>query len=273
MSKQTQTARLGIRDITAKKGNSPIVVLTAYTAPMAAILDETVDILLVGDSMGMVLYGMDSTLPVSLDTIIAHGKTVVENSAKACVIVDMPFGSYQESPKQAFRSAARVMKETGCQGIKLEGGIEMAPTVQFLAERGIPVMAHVGLKPQYVHVHGGYRYQGRNEAEQRIIFEDATALEEAGAFAVLFECVERDTTERISKQLKVPSIGIGSGDGCDGQVVVTEDMLGLFDKKARFVRTYANMKDSIAEAVRQYANDVRTGQFPAAEESYILKKS
>lgn len=273
MSKQTQITRLGIRDVTAKKGNSPIVVLTAYTAPMAAILDEAVDILLVGDSMGMVLYGMDSTLPVSLDTMIAHGKTVVENSAKACVVVDMPFGSYQESPEQAFRNCARVMKETGCQAIKLEGGIEMAPTVRFLTERGIPVMAHVGLKPQYVHVHGGYRYQGRNEAEQRAIFEDAKAHEEAGAFAVLFECVERDTAQRISKQLKVPSIGIGSGDGCDGQVVVTEDMLGLFDKTPRFIRTYANIKEVIATAAKQYAEDVRAGKFPAEQESYSLKKS
>ncbi len=267
MSKHTPKKRQTVRNIQQKKGQEPIVVLTAYSAPMAALLDPHVDMLLVGDSLGMVLYGMDSTLGVSVDLMIAHAKAVVSASESAFVIVDMPFGSYQLSPEQAFENAARIMKETGCAAVKLEGGVEMAETVRFLTERGIPVMAHTGLKPQHVHTTGGYRYQGKTDEEKAALLEDAMAGQEAGAFAMLLECVENDVAAELTRKLTIPTIGIGAGAGCDGQVLVTEDMLGLFERTPKFVKTYGNMKEMIEQAVVDYAQDVRDGVFPEGKQT------
>lgn len=273
MSHTPSIARQTIPALTRKKGNEKIVVLTAYTARMAELLDPQVDMLLVGDSLGMVLYGLPSTQQVTMEMMIPHARAVVSHSQKAPVLVDMPFGSYQESPEQAFRNAARLMQETGCHALKLEGGKEMAGTVKFLSERGVPVMGHIGLKPQYVHMHGGYRYQGRTEAEQRRIREDALSLQEAGAFAILMECVEQNLAKALTKELNVPTIGIGSGVECDGQVVVVDDMLGMFDKTARFIKPYAALGKDIAQAVEAYAKEVREGAFPSAEQAYTNKTS
>ncbi len=271
MSQHTAIIRLTIPALMQKKGKEPIVVLTAYTARMAELLDPHVDMLLVGDSLGMVLYGLPSTQQVTMELMIPHARAVVNHSQKSTVLVDMPFGSYQESREQAFRNAARMMQETGCHAVKLEGGREMADTIQYLSERGIPVMAHIGLKPQYLHVHGGYRYQGRNDEEKKTIQDDALALQAAGAFAVLMECVEQDVARNVSASLTVPTIGIGSGAGCDGQVVVTEDMLGMFDTTARFIKTQATLAQDISQAVQRYADNVRTGAFPDAKHAYTNK--
>ena len=260
--------RITIPDIIACKGVRPIVSLTAYTAPFARILDLHTDILLVGDSLGMVLYGMDSTLPVTLDDMIRHGRAVVQASTHACIIVDMPFGSYQASPEQAFLSAAQVMKETGAQGVKLEGGVEMAETVAFLTARAIPVMAHIGLKPQHVHSMGGYRYQGRNEVERDQVMADAVAMEQAGAFSLLLEGVEAALAAHVTRAALIPTIGIGAGQQCDGQIVVTEDMLGLFERTPKFVRCFGNMRETVENAVQNYAAAVKDGSFPNNSESY-----
>ncbi len=260
--------RLTIRDIAALKGERPIISLTAYTSPFAAILDEYVDMLLVGDSLGMVLYGMDSTLPVSIDDMVRHGKAVMRATKRALVVVDMPFGSYQTSPEQAYDNAVRIMKETGASAIKLEGGVEMADTVRFLHERAIPVMAHIGLKPQHVHVMGGYRYQGRDEAEQAAIAADASAVADAGAFALLLEGMDAALSARITRNATVPTIGIGAGKGCNGQILVTEDMLGLFDRTPKFVKMFGSLKEHIGQAVADYADEVKQGTFPDAAHSY-----
>lgn len=265
--------RLTIRDIAAKKNATPIVTLTAYTAPMAKLFDAHVDILLVGDSLGMVLYGLDSTLPVSLEMMIAHGAAVKRASAHALVVVDMPFGSYQASPEQAFDSYARVYKETGCDAIKMEGGVEMAPTIKFLTERGIAIMAHVGLKPQHVNTLGGYRYQGRTEDEAARIMQDAIAVEKAGAFSVVLEGVKESLAADITKKLSIPTIGIGASAQCDGQVLVAEDMLGLTasDYVPSFVKQYANLAPEITKAAEQYASDVRARKFPTGDHVYGKK--
>jgi 3-methyl-2-oxobutanoate hydroxymethyltransferase len=261
--------RLSIPAIRARKGGEKLVSLTAYTTPMARSLDPHVDILLVGDSLGMVLYGLESTLPVTLDMMIAHGAAVVRGSSKACVLVDMPFGSYQESPEQAFRNAARVMAETGASGVKLEGGAEMAPTIRFLSERGIPVCAHVGLMPQTVNVAGGFRVTGRSEEEAAKVAADARAVAEAGAFAVVLEGTLEPVAAAITAATPVPVIGIGASPACDGQVLVAEDVLGLFsDFTPRFVRRYAELGRSIDEAAAAYAADVRAGRFPGPEHCF-----
>ena len=257
-----------IPQLVAKKGDTPLVVLTAYTAPMAATLDEHCDILLVGDSLGMVVYGFDSTLPVTLEMMIAHGAAVVRGSQRALVIVDMPFGSYQQSPEQAFASAARIMRETGAQGVKLEGGAEMAPTIAFLTQRGIPVMAHVGLLPQYVHVLGGYKAQGKTDAAAARILADAKAVADAGAFSVVIEGVVESLGAAITKAIAVPTIGIGAGNACDGQVLVVDDMLGITPRTAKFVNRFAELGSKIDDAARTYATAVRTRQFPGPEHSY-----
>jgi 3-methyl-2-oxobutanoate hydroxymethyltransferase len=254
------------------KGKTPVVALTAYTAPVARLLDPHVDILMVGDSLGMVLYGMDSTLPVTLDMMIAHGAAVVRSSWQGCVVVDMPFGSYQASPEAAFVSCARVMKETGCQAVKLEGGREMADTIAFLTQRGIPVMGHVALTPQHVNTLGGYRYRGRTEAERKTIMEDAKAVTEAGAFAVVLEATEESLARKITKTIAAVTIGIGASPGCDGQVLVTEDMLGLTPVQPKFVKTYAELGDAISKAASRYAKDVRTRAFPTLAQCYGEKK-
>lgn len=265
--------RITVPDIAARKNTAPIVTLTCYTAPMARILDGNVDVLLVGDSLGMVLYGMDSTLPVTLDTMIAHGRAVVNSSSKSLVVVDMPFGSYQASKEDAFKAAARVIAETGASAVKLEGGKEMAETIRFLSERGIPVMGHVGLMPQRVHSMGGYRYQGRNETEALHILQDALAVAEAGAFSIVLEGVKEDVARHITSQVKIPTIGIGASSACDGQVLVTEDMLGLNSQYPSFVKPYAHLSDIIQSAVRTYAEEVKNRTFPGTEHTFGGKKS
>ena len=265
--------RLTIRDIAEHKGKTPIVTLTAYTAPMARMLDAHVDILLVGDSLGMVLYGFESTIPVSLDMMIAHGAAVVRGSQQALVVVDMPFGSYQASIEQAFNACARVMKETGAGAVKLEGGEMMAETIAFLTARGIPVMAHVGLQPQQVHALGGYRYQGRTKDDAERIMRDAKAVAQAGAFAVVLEGVKETVAADITQAIGIPTIGIGASSACDGQVLVSEDMLGLTVSNyvPSFVKQYANLEADIVGAVKNYAKEVRTRKFPSAEFVYGKK--
>ena len=254
--------------IQAQKGQVPIVVLTAYTARMAELLDETCDILMVGDSLGMVVYGMESTLPVTLELMIAHGKAVASRAKHALTVVDMPFGSYQESAEQAFRNAARIIKETGAASVKLEGGVELASTVRYLVDRGIPVMGHVGLMPQHVNRTGGFKAQGKNDRAAKAILADAKAIAEAGAYSVVLEAIPATLAETISKTIAIPTIGIGAGNGCDGQVLVVDDMLGMFDASPRFVKRYASAADMIRKAAHAFAADVRTGVFPAQEHTY-----
>lgn len=266
MSATARSSRVTVRDLRARKGATPIVALTAYTAPFAKLLDPHCDLLLVGDSLGMVMYGLDSTLGVTLDMMIAHGAAVMRGSTKACVLVDMPFGSYQESPQAAFRACARVMAETGCAGIKLEGGREMAETVRFLVERGIPVLGHVGLQPQSVNAYGGYRAQGRDEADAARITADAQAVAAAGAFAIVLEGTVEPVARAITAAVEVPIIGIGASAACDGQILVTDDMVGLFaDFTPKFVRRYAEIGKSIGAAAEGYAADVRARRFPGPE--------
>jgi len=246
----------------------PIVMLTAYTARQAQLLDAHCDLLLVGDSLGQVIYGLPSSVPVTLDMMVAHGAAVVRGSYHAAVIVDMPFGSYEASPQAAFASAARVMKETGCAAIKLEGGEAMAETVAFLVRRGIPVMGHVGLTPQAVNVLGGYNARGRSAAEAEKIIADARALDQAGAFAVVIEGVVEPIAVAITQALACPTIGIGASAHCDGQVLVTEDMLGMFERVPRFVKIYDNIAATISGAAASYAAEVRARSFPGPEQTY-----
>lgn len=264
MSTHTRAERPSVPQLTRRKGGDPLVCLTAYSTAMARLLDPHVDLLLVGDSLGMVLYGFDSTLPVTLDMMIAHGAAVVRGSARACVIVDLPFASYQESPRQAFRNAARVLAETGCAGVKLEGGMEMAETVAFLAARGIPVLGHVGLTPQAFNTLGGFRVRGRGEAEAETVVADARAVARAGAFALVIEATAEPVARRITEELAIPTIGIGASAACDGQILVTDDLLGLFsDFTPKFVQRYAELGPIVSEAVMSYRDDVRHRRFPA----------
>lgn len=250
---------------------TPIVMLTAYTARQAQILDPHCDILLVGDSLGQVIYGLPSTLAVTLDMMCAHGAAVVRGSYHSVVIVDMPFGSYEGSPQQAFESASRIMAETGCAGVKLEGGAAMAETVAFLSARGIPVMGHVGLTPQAVNALGGYMARGRSDAEAAKIVSDAKALETAGAFAIVVEGVVEPIAIAVTEGVACPVIGIGASARCDGQVLVTEDMLGMFERVPRFVKRYNNMAEIIDATVAQYAEEVRARTFPSEEQIYAPK--
>lgn len=272
--KAANLARQTIPLLQARKGETPITVLTAYTTPMARMLDPYVDILLVGDSLGMVLYGFDSTLPVSLDMMIQHGAAVTRGSNQAAVVIDMPFGSYQESKEQAFRHAARVMKETGCQAVKLEGGVDLAPTISFLVKRGIPVMGHVGLMPQSVHQIGGYKARGKGLDESQAIMEDAKAIADAGAFSIVLEGVVESLADQITQKVPVPIIGIGASANCDGQVLVAEDMLGLFTNfKPRFVKRFADLAPLIETAVAEYAEEVKTRRFPGPEHVFGAVRS
>jgi 3-methyl-2-oxobutanoate hydroxymethyltransferase len=265
--------RVTVTDLTARKGGEPVVMLTAYTAPMAHIMDPHVDVLLVGDSLGMVVYGMDSTLPVTLDMMIAHGAAVVRGSQQAMVVVDLPFGSYQESPAQAFASAARVMAETGAAAVKLEGGLEMAETVAFLVQRGVPVVGHIGLTPQHVNTLGGFRSQGRTSAQADKIRADAQAISEAGAFAIVIEGTIEPLAREITEQISALTIGIGASPACDGQVLVGEDILGIFtDFKPKFVKRYATLADDISQAVATYAAEVRSRAFPSEDYCFAPKK-
>lgn len=267
-SKNSKGKRLTVPQFAARKGGEPLVCMTAYYTRMAELLDETCDLLLVGDSLGMVLYGMDSTLGVDLEMMIRHGTAVVHGSRTALVIIDMPFGSYEESPAQAFRNCARVMAETGAQGIKLEGGQRMRETIAFLVARGIPVMAHIGLTPQAVNTIGGFKTQGHGKAERKAIIADAKAVAAAGAFATVVEGVPEPLGTELAEVAPNIIIGIGASAGCDGQVIVTEDILGFFDKNARFVKKYAEAGDMIRKAAAEYAKDVRARKFPGEEHTY-----
>lgn len=270
MSKQVATKRKTIRDIVAMKGGAPVVCLTAYTAPVARLADAHADLVLVGDSLGNVIYGFDSTLPVTMDMMVAHGRAVVNATSQALVAIDMPFGSYQESPAQAFRNAAKLMAETGCQAVKFEGGTEMAETVSFLVRRGIPVFGHIGLQPQSVHGAGGYHVTGRAEAERVKLLADAKALAEAGAFAIVLECMDAGLAAQVTDAIAIPTIGIGAGVNCDGQILVCDDMLGLSAGPVpKFVKTYGAVGKAVDEAFARYAAEVRNRAFPSEEHSYV----
>ncbi|MDP2081895.1 MAG: 3-methyl-2-oxobutanoate hydroxymethyltransferase [Pseudotabrizicola sp.] len=255
-------------DIKARKGGQPLVVLTAYTTPMARLVDPHCDMTLVGDSLGMVLHGMPSTVGVTMEMMILHGRSVVRGLSKAMAIIDMPFGSYEESPQQAYRNAARLMAETGAPCVKLEGGAHMAETIAFLTTRGVPVMAHIGLTPQAVNTLGGYKVVGR-DGEADKVMADAKACEAAGAFAIVLEKVPQGLTSRITAALNIPTIGIGAGVDCDGQVLVIDDMLGLFtDFRPKFVKRYAELGKLADAAISTYAAEVRAREFPAAEHAF-----
>jgi len=260
-------------DILARKGGVPLVVLTAYTTPVARLVDAQCDIALVGDSVGMVLHGMPSTLGVTMEMMILHGRAVVRGLSRAMAVIDMPFGSYEESPQQAYRNAARLMTETGAPSVKLEGGAHMAETIAFLTARGVPVMAHVGLTPQAVNTLGGYKVVGR-DAEADRVMADAVAVAAAGAFAVVLEKVPVGLAGRITAQVAIPTIGIGAGVDCDGQVLVVDDILGLFTEfRPKFVKRYGALGQAAAEAIAAYAEDVRARRFPGPEHGFadVLK--
>ena len=270
MSAQTEVKRLTAPDILARKGGLPIVTLTSYHAHTAALLDRHCDVILVGDSLGMVMHGLESTIPVTLDMMILQGKAVMRGSKHALVVVDMPFGSYEASKEQAFMSAVRVMKETGCGAIKLEGGTRMAETIAFLAERGIPVMAHVGLTPQSINSLGGFKTQGRDPADWAPIEADAKAVAAAGAFSVVVEAVAEPLAAKITRDIAIPTIGIGASAACDGQVLVLEDMLGLSPRAPKFVKRYTDLGPAIDRAISAYAAEVRSRAFPTADHTYAL---
>ncbi|TCP71714.1 3-methyl-2-oxobutanoate hydroxymethyltransferase [Sphingomonas sp. PP-CE-1G-424] len=263
--------RLTVPAIRRQKGATPLVMLTAYTVRTAQLLDPHCDMLLVGDSLGQVIYGLPSTVPVTLEMMAAHGAAVVRGSYHAVVVIDMPFGSYEASPEKAFESAAYLLKRTGAAAVKLEGGTAMAPTVKFLTERGIPVMGHVGLTPQAVNVLGGYGARGRTPEEAAKIVADAQDIAEAGAFALVIEGVVEPIAIEITNSIACPTIGIGASAQCDGQVLVAEDMLGMFDRTAKFVKRFADVADTISSAAQTYADDVRSRAFPGPEQVYAPK--
>lgn len=265
----TPSGRKTIPEIRAAKGAAqPIVCLTAYTAPIARILDRHADILLVGDSLGNVIYGLENTLAVDLEMMIRHGQAVVRSAQKACVVIDMPFGTYEENAEQAFRNALRVMKETGCDAVKLEGGQDMAQTIQYLTARNIPVMAHIGLQPQSVLKDGGYKIKGRTSEDEARLLADAKAVEKSGAFAVVIEGTVEDVAAKLTKSISIPTIGIGASAACDGQVLVIDDMIGLTADVPKFVKKYADVAGEIEKAASAFAADVRAKKFPDAEHVY-----
>ncbi len=252
--------------IKARKGGQPIVCLTSYTAPMTKLVDPHADLILVGDSLAMTIYGMASTVGVTQEMMIAHGRAVVRSASRACVVVDLPFGSYEESPMHAFRTAANIMAETGCAAVKLEGGAVMAETIRFLTSRGVPVMAHIGLTPQSVNALGGYAVCGRSQSEAAAIMADAEAVAEAGAFSVVIEKTAEPLARAVTERIGAPTIGIGASVACDGQILVVDDMIGLFtDFHPKFVRRYAEVAQSVEAAIASYAADVRARRFPAQE--------
>ncbi len=272
MSAQKIERRITAPQITARKGGDPIVCLTAYDAPTAAILDEHCDLILVGDSVGMVVHGLTTTVGVTLDMMIMHGQAVMRGSNSALVVVDLPFGYYEDSPERAFHSAARVMRETGCQAVKIESGSYAAETIAYLVERGIPVMSHVGLRPQSMNVLGGFRARGRTEKVADQIVENAIAAAEAGSFAVVVEGVSAELADKVTKAVKIPTIGIGASAGCDGQILVTPDMLGLFSRVPKFVKKYADMEAMVEGAVKTYAAEVKSRDFPGEANTYKFTK-
>jgi 3-methyl-2-oxobutanoate hydroxymethyltransferase len=273
VSVQDEIKRITAPDIRGRKGGKPIVSLTSYHAHTARLLDRHCDFILVGDSLGMVMHGLESTVPVTLEMMILQGQAVMRGTERALVVVDLPFGSYEASREQAFASAARVMKETGCGAIKLEGGTRMAETIGFLTQRGIPVMGHVGLTPQAINSLGSFRAQGRREEEWAAIEADATAVAEAGAFSVVLEAMAEPLAARISRSVAIPTIGIGASAACDGQILVLEDMLGLSPRVPKFVKRYAELGSAIEDAVASYALEVRSRAFPAEANVYHLAKS
>lgn len=268
MSVPTKDRRITVPELRARKGKEPIVSLTSYHAHTAAVVDKFADFILVGDSLGMVMHGMESTIGVSLELMIMHGKAVVRGTKRALVVVDMPFGSYEESPEQAFRNAAQIMMDTQCQAVKLEGGARMAETIRFLTERGIPVMGHIGLTPQSTNALGGFKTQGRDEDTWQMHIDDAIAVSEAGAFVVVVEGVVEPLAVKITESISVPTIGIGASNQCDGQILVLEDMLGLNPWTPKFVKVYGNLGGMIEKAVEDYAKDVKSRAFPGEDEVY-----
>ena len=270
MSSEFAFKRVTAPDIAKRKGGAPIVALTAYHAHTARIIDPYVDMLLVGNSLGMVMHGYETTVPVPLELMIMHAQAVVRGSTRALVVVDMPFGSYEESPTVAFRNAARVLKETGCGAIKIEGGAHMAETIRYLTDRGIPVMSHIGMTPQAVNMIGSFKPRGRFRSEWAAFEEDARAVGEAGAFAVVLEALAELLAARITKQVSIPTIGIGASAECDGQILVLEDMLGLSPRVPKFVKEYAQIGEAIENAVKSYANEVRARAFPSDAYTYPM---
>lgn len=269
MSAQAPVRRITAPQIRARKGGEPIVSLTSYHAHTAAIVDKYADFILVGDSLGMVMHGMESTVGVTLDMMITHGKAVVRGTRRALIVVDMPFGTYEESPQVAFRNAARIMTETMCQAVKLEGGARMADTIRYLVDRGIPVMGHIGLTPQSTNVMGGFKTQGRDQATWAHHINDAITVAEAGAFAVVVEGVVEPLAQEITRAIEIPTIGIGASADCDGQILVLEDMLGLNPgKPPKFVKVYGQLGGLIEAAVKDYAEEVKSRAFPGEEQTY-----
>lgn len=264
--------RLTAPDIRARKGTTPVVMLTSYHAHTARILDEHCDAILVGDSLGMVMHGLETTVPVTLDMMILQGHAVMRGSKHALVIVDLPFGAYEVSKEQAFTTAARVLKETGCGAVKLEGGQRMAETIRFMVERGVPVMAHVGLTPQSINALGRFRAQGRDPADWAPIAADARAVAEAGAFAVVLEAIAEPLAAQITREVAIPTIGIGASPACDGQVLVLEDMLGLSPWTPKFVKRFTTLAPAIETAVASYAAEVKSRRFPGPEHVYMARK-
>jgi len=271
MSTQQEIRRLTAPDIRARKGGEPVVSLTSYHAHTARLVDRFCDVILVGDSLGMVMHGFETTVPVTLDMMILQGHAVMRGSRQALVVVDMPFGSYEASKEQAFTSCARVLKETLCGAVKLEGGRRMAETIAFLVERGIPVMGHVGLTPQSINTIGSFRAQGRVEADWAPIEADAKAVADAGAFSVVVEAVAEPLARRITSAVAIPTIGIGASPACDGQILVLEDMLGLSPRVPKFVKRYGDLGPGIEKAISDYAGEVRSRTFPGPEHVYGMR--
>ncbi len=271
MSKLVASRRLTVPDIRALKGREKIVCLTAYTAPVAALLDPHVDLLLVGDSLGMVVHGLPTPTSVTLEMMILHARAVVRGSSHALVVVDLPFGTFEASPEQAFTTSVRVLQETGCQAVKIEAGEALAPTIAFLVERGVPVMGHVGLRPQAVHIDGGFKTKGRTEDERARVMAEARAVDAAGCFSIVLEGVAETLAAEITRSVGAPTVGIGASPSCDGQILVVDDMLGVFERTPRFVRRYADLRSVISEAAAQYAADVRAASFPGEAEVYRFK--
>ncbi len=271
MSIQSDVRRITAPEIRARKGGTPIVSLTSYHAHTAQLLDRHVDVILVGDSLGMVMHGLETTVPVTVEMMIVHGRAVVRGTKHALIVVDLPFGSYEASPVEAFHTAARVLKETGAGAIKLEGGRRMADTVRFLVERGVPVMGHVGLTPQAINTLGSFKARGRDDGEASVILDDARAVAEAGAFSIVVEAVAEPVARRITEEVAPPTIGIGGSPACDGQILVLEDMLGLGQRVPKFVKKYAELGPAIEEAVGRYADEVRARTFPGPEHVYAPK--
>lgn len=271
MSVIVSTRKNTAASILSRKGTEPLVALTSYHTHTAALADAHVDILLVGDSLGMVLHGESTTLPVTLAMIELHGRAVVKGAHQALVVLDMPFGSYEESKEIAFRNAAHLLKNTGAGAVKLEGGTTMAPTIRFLTERGIPVMAHIGMTPQAILSLGSFRSRGRDAAERQMILQDAEAIKNTGAFACVIEAVSEDLAQELTQILPMPTIGIGASNQCDGQILVMEDMLGMNERTPKFVKTYANLRQNLQDAFKAYASDVRGRTFPSDEHTYKPK--